>query len=78
MKTKEQEREFLRELEALSRKHGLAVDGCGCCGSPGLRELEESELTPAAGYAECVGDRDFAWLSPASYHWDEAKDRMVK
>jgi len=28
--------EFLSELSALSRKHGVAIAGCGCCGSPFL------------------------------------------
>lgn len=27
---------FLRELIALSRKHNIWIDGCGCCGSPYL------------------------------------------
>ena len=30
--------EFLSELGALSRKHGIWVSGCGCCGSPFLVE----------------------------------------
>lgn len=25
---------FLRDLAALTNKHGVAVSGCGCCGSP--------------------------------------------
>ncbi len=27
-------RQFVDELEELSKKHNVAVDGCGCCGSP--------------------------------------------
>lgn len=31
-------KEFLRELTKLSKKHGVAIDGCGCCGSPFISE----------------------------------------
>jgi len=34
--TKEQIESFLEDLSELSRKHGITIDGCGCCGSPGL------------------------------------------
>ena len=31
--------EFLREMSALTRKHGVEIAGCGCCGSPFLVDL---------------------------------------
>lgn len=31
---------FLQDLTELSRKHGVYVDGCGCCGSPSLDLVE--------------------------------------
>lgn len=34
----ENQKEFLRELAALSKKYGVRVGGCGCCGSPFLTE----------------------------------------
>lgn len=34
--TDEQVATFLIELTALSRKHGISIGGCGCCGSPYL------------------------------------------
>ncbi len=30
---------FLVALTELTRLHGIAVDGCGCCGSPNLKEV---------------------------------------
>lgn len=27
---------FLADLTALTQKHGIEIDGCGCCGSPYL------------------------------------------
>ena len=35
---------FLLEYEALCRKHGIALDGCGCCGSPYLVDIEDGEI----------------------------------
>jgi hypothetical protein len=34
---------FLKDLTALSRKHGLIIWGCGCCGSPSLNDLDEKD-----------------------------------
>lgn len=31
---------FLEELTALSRRHGIEIGGCGCCGSPWLNHRE--------------------------------------
>lgn len=35
---------FLEELTALSRKHGIKISGCGCCGSPSLTSCEPDAL----------------------------------
>lgn len=42
----EQERvgAFLADLAELSMKYGLAVGGCGCCGSPWIGWLPEPNM----------------------------------
>lgn len=32
---------FLEELSALTKKYGIEIGGCGCCGSPYLVDLNE-------------------------------------
>ena len=38
LNTKQKER-FLIELTELTRKHGIVIGGCGCCGSPWLDDV---------------------------------------
>ncbi len=33
-------RAFLQELTALSDKYGIYIEGCGCCGSPWLNDIQ--------------------------------------
>lgn len=42
--TEESRDKFLEELTELSRKHGILIAGCGCCGSPYLAEIEPDEV----------------------------------
>lgn len=45
MESREQlEQEFLEGLNALSKKTGIVIDGCGCCSSPYLYEIKESDF----------------------------------
>ena len=32
---------FLKELAELTKKYGLVIGGCGCCGSPWIEDLEQ-------------------------------------
>ena len=32
---------FLADLTALTKKHGIEIAGCGCCGSPYLLETDK-------------------------------------
>ena len=35
---------FLAELSALTRKYGIEITGCGCCGSPYLISTDTEDL----------------------------------
>lgn len=76
----ENERQFLIELALLSKKHGLFVVGCGCCGSPYLELLTEEEMAcPEAGYLPPGKDGMFIWSSPAHGRlWAENKTKVVR
>lgn len=34
---------FVKDLSALSKKHGLWIGGCGCCGSPWVTDDHDGE-----------------------------------
>lgn len=34
---------FLLDLSSLTIKYGIVIAGCGCCGSPYLKSLEEGQ-----------------------------------
>jgi hypothetical protein len=55
MLTKEQIEAFLTELTELSRKYGITIGGCGCCGSPSLDELSEKEKNGKYVYSDNIG-----------------------
>lgn len=63
---------FLAALTALSREHGVAIWGCGCCGSPDLVDSVLAEdgngnvpVTSKGGYTtENVNDC-LEWREPA-------------
>ena len=43
---------FLEDLKKVYEKHGLYIDGCGCCGSPYVEEIGPMEC--AINSAEAI------------------------
>jgi hypothetical protein len=62
--TREREADFLADLTALSRKHGIVVTGCGCCGSPSLVEAGSDDYAVDGHYSTDTDSRlDFDWVT---------------
>ena len=76
MELNEKEKEFLIGLERLTRKTGIEIGGCGCCGSPFL--LEAKITSEKSGYAyRCFSD--VTWVDPSDkYDWKEYSKKIVK
>lgn len=51
MNKKEKVKKFIDELETLSRKHGITIDGCGCCDSPYLIFIDDNNNNEQYGYS---------------------------
>ncbi len=63
-------RAFVLELSALTRKHGIAIGACGCCGSPYFGDLDDDDRRPDAGYSlSDVGD-ELRWVAPGDWELD--------
>ena len=80
------EEAFLLELTDLTRKYGIAIAGCGCCGSPYLHRVKTTDPRAGYGYAgplmrlDVEGSMDnIRWLSPASGHeWERYNQTIVR
>lgn len=63
---------FLVELTALTKRHGIKIAGCGCCGSPFLGELSDDERASPIGYVLNGAYADeLCWITPVGddYYW---------
>jgi hypothetical protein len=49
---------FIADLDALTEKHGIAIEGCGCCMSPYLVK---------AGTDSCIGFGDLTQYASDRY-----------
>lgn len=58
---------FLKELTALSLKHGLLIFGCGCCNSPSLSVLDKQDVGEYVLNPGSAGEPEIEW-----------KERIVK
>ena len=41
---------FLNELSELTRKYGIKIDGCGCCGSPWIEDIRTGNTVDSLEY----------------------------
>lgn len=44
MPNNERNDKFLEELTELTKKYGIEIGGCGCCGSPWLNDMIDCEF----------------------------------
>lgn len=54
---------FLEELTELSKKHGIEIYGCGCCGSPSLSPL--GNKNGHYEYSDRYPSDNLAWIEDA-------------
>ena len=56
---------FLKELTELTKKYGIAIEGCGCCSSPYLIKKPKAQLDGKYVITESP-DYNVRWLSWAN------------
>ena len=67
---------FVRELEALTRKHRISIGGCGCYGYPLLEEYADV-TDERSGYS--LSNDELKWVTPRDeYDWDNYSAGIIK
>lgn len=70
-------REFLLALTELTRKYGISVGGCGCCGSPWL-DVDADVRDSRSGYCHTDGN-EVRWIAPSNEDdWEEHSYKIVR
>lgn len=72
MKLKKSQAEaFVRDLQALTEKHGVVISACGCCDSPRLESIDEME--------EQTGAQELGWdIDSRAYNLNRAAAQYAK
>ncbi len=80
MRITDAEKEFIIGLEELTRKTGIVISGCGCCGSPFLSEQDITTNQEESGYG--WGDSDIQWMAFDDKYveksWEDRAKRLYK
>lgn len=72
----DKERQFILELACLTRKHRIAIGGCGCCGSPFLDTLDIAP-SPDDGYMS-HSNAELQWVSANDPFSKGDLDKVIK
>lgn len=76
MELNPKEKEFLIGLEALTRKTGIRICGCGCCNSPFLEKARITNERSGYGFGH---SSEVIWLDELEIHnWKEYANSIVK
>ncbi len=71
------EKEFLHGLKELTLKTGISIEGCGCCGSPYLVELNKESLTQDSRYGYGYAN-EVIWISSTQqWHLEKSKGQYL-
>lgn len=75
-KESDEETKFILELTELTRKYGISIGGCGCCGSPWL-DHNEDITDERSGYA--MSSEGLKWVAPSdTYDWEHYADGIIR
>ena len=70
--------EYLAELAAVTKKYGISIFGCGCCGSPmivGLEDNNPPKLPPGIGYEKLRYDEETGCYTVEDFRAEEETNK---